>query len=109
MIEYFPPIDNAEDYIRRGDLLFKSTFRDGILDNSESTLQRLNHYYVSLRQVYEAPAADVVRVVRCKDCKYWKVSSSLGGRTLCTYHYNASYVRKQDDYCSKGELREDTE
>ena len=60
-----------------------------------------------VRILNQFPAADVVEVVRCKDCKYWKRSSSLGGRTLCTYHYNASYVRKQDDYCSKGEPREE--
>ena len=51
------------------------------------------------------PVADVVEVVRCKDCKYW------GG---ATYGYicnawsgiNTKNYTKPDDFCSYGERKE---
>ncbi len=54
----------------------------------------------------QQPTADVVEVVRCKDCKYGhqytndKVHCSLG---------NDMYAYRPNDYCSYGERREDGE
>jgi hypothetical protein len=42
------------------------------------------------------PAADVVEVVRCKDCKY--------ERLCCTCIRTSG--RLPDDYCSRGELKD---
>lgn len=49
---------------------------------------------------------DAVPVVRCKDCKYYK---SWEGTILsyCSYHNNAQYVRRAEDYCSRGERKDD--
>lgn len=49
-----------------------------------------------LREVSDAPAADVLPVVRCKDCKH------LFG-TLCTVCGLLS--RKPEDFCSYGERK----
>ena len=46
------------------------------------------------------PAADVVPVVRCLDCKYWR---SYWGR--CYKH--DEYGMAPDDFCSYGERREE--
>ena len=47
------------------------------------------------------PKADVVEVVRCKDCKYWAYE-------YCTRPTNARTTReekKPDDFCSYGEKK----
>lgn len=35
------------------------------------------------RAIKEIPAADVVEVVRCKECKYWQDKNSLGTQGTC--------------------------
>lgn len=50
------------------------------------------------------PSADVVKVVRCKDCKYWNDTG------LCKKHSSpivgALYGTDADDYCSEGKRKE---
>lgn len=47
------------------------------------------------------PAADVVPVVRCKDCKWWKLSDyNTMGIHICR---RFSGVRGEHDFCSRGE------
>lgn len=45
------------------------------------------------------PTADVVEVVRCKDCKWWDNEDDA---ERCTHKYNAMWA-KPDEYCSYGE------
>ena len=48
----------------------------------------------------EAPAADVVEVVRCKDCKWW-------GKAGCAiYIVDETDKPKECDFCSFGERRD---
>ncbi len=51
-----------------------------------------------------APTADVVEVVRCKDCKYYEVAEYDGGtKNVCRL------LRRQmqeDDFCSYVERRQ---
>lgn len=56
-----------------------------------------NAEYFDISQIDEAPTADVVEVVRCKDCKYKEGSAC---------DYSAVYVRP-NGYCQWGERRED--
>lgn len=53
------------------------------------------------------PAADVRPVVRCEQCKYWK---RLGNTShfACTYVLGVEFVRTADDFCSRGEKREES-
>ena len=44
------------------------------------------------------PAADVVPVVRCKDCKHYDIGGSC---IICGFQ-----SRKPDDFCSYGERKE---
>lgn len=56
--------------------------------------------------VNEMPSADVVEVVRCKDCKN---SVCIGERYFCDIQYDEwgqPYVVKPDGYCDVGERRE---
>ena len=46
-------------------------------------------------------APDVVKVVRCKDCKYRH--KTVSGLKICQYHITME--AKDDDFCSYGERR----
>lgn len=45
-------------------------------------------------------AMDVVKVVRCRDCKYYRERHVMN----CSYHINAV---KENWFCSQGEVKED--
>ena len=49
--------------------------------------------------IEETPTADVIEIVRCKDCKHYTVESSVCKRM--------NRVMKSDGFCSNGERRED--
>ena len=51
----------------------------------------------------DCPAADVVEVVRCKDCK--KAKKTLSGYYTCPYTLGISHYPR--DYCSYGERKEE--
>lgn len=56
--------------------------------------------------------ADVVEVVRCKDCKYLKPFASQYGAGQfceCPCSFGGQGIKKPDDYCSYGERRDDKE
>lgn len=86
---------------------------------------KLNHYYcpeciyhnfiwdkdgITFRGnncLYGVPTADVVEVVRCKDCKYWNDDG------LCKKHSSpivgAIYGTEVNDYCSEGKRKDQTD
>lgn len=63
-------------------------------------------------RIKSAPTADVVEVVRCKDCKYgdFYCSSILCGNAHAPW-YNDEFdaTMELDDYCSYGERKEGAE
>lgn len=69
---------------------------------------RKNGAHYILREIEHRPAADVVEVVRCKDCEHFKAySDPLKG------FYGECMVREsdigEDDYCSYGIRKEGAE
>lgn len=61
----------------------------------------------AISKIKEIPAADVVEVVRCKDCKYWIAGHISDNDTF--YPPKCALVRDErsnDDFCSYGERRE---
>ena len=50
--------------------------------------------------VLHAPTADVVEVVRCKDCVYYEPCE--GGKDFCCWYVSAVV---KNDFCSYGERR----
>lgn len=60
------------------------------------------------KRLERIPAADVRPVVRCKDCKHWK-SYDNTGHHLCTYVAGAQFIRKSDDFCSRGAKMEEND
>lgn len=56
-------------------------------------------------------SADVVEVVRCKDCKYWDTRDSKGIQGICLcgekdFYYGSEFYPFAYDFCSYGERRE---
>lgn len=56
--------------------------------------------------VQKMPTVDAVPVVRCLDCLYWQKSSLFRGHTVCRYVLDCSVVRREDDFCSRGERKD---
>ena len=58
----------------------------------------------ALHVIDSIPAADVVEVVRCKDCKYWQDNNDGYPHQECRW---SNYETPDpDDYCSYGERKE---
>ena len=67
-----------------------------------------------MRLIDDMPAADVVEVVRCKDCKYSKYKPIIGrleegeqtALLYCTMFVNGQHIY-ECDFCSYGERKVD--
>ena len=57
-----------------------------------------------LDDVVEIPSADVVSVVRCKDCKYCTKAVSIQNTYFCVIGSNA-FDTQLDNFCSYGERK----
>jgi len=65
-----------------------------------------------LKKPYKKPeiidSKDLVPVVRCRDCKYWKPTMpSKGIVGICDDMNHFGRLWKPDDFCSYGERREE--
>ena len=60
-------------------------------------------------RVKALPAADVIPVVRCKDCEWAIKSTELPGWYMCKCEEAFDYYAKPDDFCSYGKKREEEE
>ena len=83
----------------------------------EAVYQTLTEYYhhttegmhSALREaISRVPAADVRPVVLCGECKYWKLSKIDSSFHVCTYVCGTTFVRKAEDFCSRGAKREES-
>lgn len=63
-------------------------------------LLHIEYAYAAEQLLDEIPAADVVEVVRCKDCKY-----NIGTKK-CLNPDSFFAVPKDDDFCSYGERKD---
>ena len=63
--------------------------------------------------IMRLPAADVVEVVRCKDCKYWSHETvGMIDHYECDVFcgaYGRGYMTGADDFCSYGERKAATQ
>ena len=63
-----------------------------------------------LDMIKREPAADVVEVVRCKDCKHWRhETDGMIDHYECAVFcgcYGKGYLTGADDFCSYGERKE---
>lgn len=65
------------------------------------------------RHEHHEPPADVVEVVRCKDCSFWYVPKLEKGEKLgaCGWWSGNAHIRatRAEDYCSRGIRKEGEE
>ena len=63
----------------------------------------------AINMIEDAPAADVVPVVRCKNCKYAYYYNEEGCRGfVCNGYFQYADV-ESNDFCSYGEMRNNYE
>lgn len=89
------------EYIERSAAV-KAVLRERSPANSVAQNRKLS---IIQRDLLTIPAADVVVVTRCKDCKYAYINSFAvsSGEALCTL---SGKPMQQDDFCSYGEPKE---
>lgn len=80
------------NFIRREDALF--ALRKAERGASMTALTRLERAYAEIR---EMPAADVVPVVRCKDCIY-----NIDGMCFSRTSFKSAVAVEPDNFCSWG-------
>ena len=84
---------------------------DGHIDNAEHCVccgavipeGRQVCIICGLKTNYKQSTADVVEVVRCKDCKY---REKMPDKYIRCAKHNVFMAMKPDDYCSKGERKD---
>ena len=65
-----------------------------------------------IKRIYDIHAADVVEVVRCKDCKYFSSFEYSEQQGLCINHSGLNGIDacvSEDDFCSYGERKQDND
>ena len=55
----------------------------------------------------KAPTIDAVEVVRCKDCKMFAPCEEVDGQTWTGFCKYGQFHTDEDDFCSRGERREE--
>lgn len=85
------------EYIRREDA--KDALQEKVFHNLT------DEFYGAMQAIDELSSADVVPVVRCRDCKHWQTdwNPSIPDRHYCAV---MDSMMKADDFCSYGERKE---
>lgn len=90
------------EYIMKeqAELIVESALREYIRTGAVET---------AFEKLYSLPDADVVEVVRCKDCRYFTPQAGWGGGQ-CSYLEDKFELPEvlifDDDYCSDGERKD---
>lgn len=84
------------EYIKRDDV--KSALNGACVLYHTETIDRI-------------PSADVVEVVRCRDCEYWKCNPNTDRYGSCkkVSYDDFEVVMEDDDFCSYGERKDETD
>lgn len=89
-----------DEYIKKQDAFDAITYLAG----KASTRSAYEAVWKSARTLKKIPAADVVQVVRCKDCEYAVEISSSSSLRHCMFSHMAICP---DDFCSCGERKDE--
>lgn len=66
---------------------------------------------LQVMSIADVPTADVVEVVRCKDCEYWQSKNSKDTQGICLcgdkdMNYGGEFYPFANDFCSYGTPKE---
>lgn len=88
--------DYRNEYVKKGDILDKSFQADGYFSN-----------LISAFDVAVMQPADVVEVVRCKDCKMFLPNNNgFASNSPTGYCFHFEFDRLKVDFCSDGERKD---
>lgn len=92
----------------QNDLISRSALKEAMRFVTDDTTCPM-HIAAEIDQILDcAPAVDAVKVVRCKDCKYFIKKVDVGGFCKCgEVNGGIPHIRVNDDFCSYGERRFD--
>ena len=63
-------------------------------------------YRMCVNRINRAPTADVVEIIRCRDCQHYIDGKCYVSNRKRTFTYDVNiHHRKADDFCSYGERR----
>ena len=93
--------DRLVESFDRQTVIVKALINDEIMDKICAILTVGIH-----QEIANAPTADVVEVVRCKDCKYSLEDKMFGG-LWCQHPMAKPCERNADWFCADGERREE--
>ena len=90
------------DYIKREDAMAE------FATNGSATVYGIDKCKAIISRLQLVPTADVVEVVRCKDCEHFEAinNDDHGWCKMISDLPCGISVRYDDDYCSYGERRE---
>lgn len=101
MIEYIDKHATAEHIDMYAKLLTIGDYRSGMIKAKEILLAQESED-IAPTAPKMVRGADVVPVVRCKDCKYWN-----NGNVIIGCYWDVDYPHEENDFCSHGERREE--
>lgn len=103
------------EYIERG-VLDKALTIAAVNDKGKSNRTRAEAirrtWAKAIRVLHNLPSADVAPVVRCRDCRYYRVSAILAPNKFCfrlkhpVEDRPIGYNFAPDDFCSHGERKD---
>ena len=89
------------DYIKREDAIERLSYHAYFYQNDrEFGGEEMLYKDSALNEISELPSADVVEVVRCKDCRHWQ-DGGFSSYCICDGFTHS------DDYCSYGERKDE--
>jgi hypothetical protein len=96
------------EYIEREAVM--QSFADYVWNSNHSDLVPAPQWNHAVDIVRDFPAADVVEVVRCSECKWYRESKLLGPTKFCFRLKDRDgkpigYNFADNDYCSHGERK----
>lgn len=92
----------SEEYIERDWLI------DMISERNRNTCNGKMSCIQMKRMVESIPAADVVELVRCKDCVYYDFEKGCPFRES-GYFFKGNPLPHENDFCSYGEKRDNND
>ena len=78
------------------DYIDRQTAINGIVKSCLGCTNVVQAEDYAIQYIKKIPSADVVEVVRCKDCKLWSHNVNY------SYHWCGGRLVSLDDYCSNG-------
>lgn len=90
---------------KRADEIVKNMTKKFDKNYGDTTIKGIRDVFnMCVNCVNQTPTADVVEVVRCKDCEYWH-SPTNDDMHYCKLRFGLQGIVAESDFCSYGKRR----